>query len=327
MIVINSDKIMVMKKSLLSFLFLVFCLVAYSQVTSSDVILHYAFENNLNDETSNNHDGTAVKTINYDASGKIGSCLSLSKTDVGGGESPSGLLDTSTDPFTVTTWVKIDDLSSPCTFFVIYQNGGTATRADGWAIVHNNTSRIRYNFGTVVKDDLSTVISTGLAGWNHIATVVDPVGGTITTYVDGAFDYTVSASIGQFLGKVSVGYNAENEVRTHDGLLDEFALFNRALTAEEVADVYANGVPSIPNSIGSEISDNRISITKISDNINIITPENLINSVVSIEVYDVSGSLVYSNNIPATPTIVLKGIKAKGVLIVKVNDYVGKVIL
>ena len=316
-----------MKRCILSIFVLSLFLTVYSQATISDVIFHYAFEDNLNDATNNNNDGTAVKTINYDAAGKIGSCLSLLKTDVGGVEAPTGLLDTSTDPFTVTTWVKIGDLSSPCTFFVVYKGSGTASREDAWALVHNNTSRIRYNFNSVVKDDLSTVISTGLTNWHHIATVVDPAAGTITTYVDGALDYEASTTIAQFLGKVSIGYNTENEVRTLDGLIDEFALFNKALTADDVVDVYQNGVPSIPNSIQTNAIEQDITLVNVGGNIEIEVPGNMVNSVLHVKVYDVSGNLLMDKDILASPKVVLKGITAKGVLIVKVNNIAGKIVL
>jgi hypothetical protein len=77
--------------------------------------------------------------------------------------------------------------------------------------------------------------------WYHVVTTWD--GETITSYVNGALDRSVAYS-----GPLDTGTNnfsigrASNGGINFDGLIDEAALYARALTAGEVEEHYQNGL-------------------------------------------------------------------------------------
>ena len=67
----------------------------------------------------------------------------------------------------------------------------------------------------------------------------------IEFYVDGQFDsrttYTSARSV--VLGPLQIG-NWDGQNRTFDGIIDDVAIWNRALTQGEIAEVMTNGVPA-----------------------------------------------------------------------------------
>jgi len=89
-----------------------------------------------------------------------------------------------------------------------------------------------------------------LGRWVHLATVYDQPGGTVTHYLDGEAVHTESIIADQplQLGPAAVGnwsqYTGPAEkARTLNGALDEFILFDRPLSAEQVRDMYYTGQP------------------------------------------------------------------------------------
>jgi hypothetical protein len=77
--------------------------------------------------------------------------------------------------------------------------------------------------------------------WYHVAATSS--GGEVTLYVDGA-PYstgtpTLETGTGAFyIGKIGGSPGAERRL---DGAVDEVAVYDRALTAEEIAALYADG--------------------------------------------------------------------------------------
>ena len=86
---------------------------------------------------------------------------------------------------------------------------------------------------------------TVLAGgeWHHIAGTYD--GSTMFLYVDGKLDATLTASNALVPSShpVSIGTNDTLDSTWQTGSLDDLAIFNRALSAEEIATYYRSQVP------------------------------------------------------------------------------------
>lgn len=87
--------------------------------------------------------------------------------------------------------------------------------------------------------------------WAHLAVVYDRDAGQVTHYLDGRPVATESAwfdaplRVGDAeLGNWNVaGYRNKTPVRNFNGCIDEFLLFSRALTGEDVGRLYARGRP------------------------------------------------------------------------------------
>ncbi|WP_298331404.1 beta-N-acetylglucosaminidase domain-containing protein [Haloactinopolyspora sp.] len=85
----------------------------------------------------------------------------------------------------------------------------------------------------------SAIVSPG--EWHHVAAVYD--GSTLTLYVDGLADGTVDAPIspGDGSGSLKLGARGDDAQNRLAGQLDEPAVYDRALTAEDVAWRYLGG--------------------------------------------------------------------------------------
>src|SRR5262249_39714564 len=90
-----------------------------------------------------------------------------------------------------------------------------------------------------------------LKRWTQLATVYDRAKGLVTHYVDGqpvsAVAITVEAPLrvgAAELGNRNVAsFSGKQPVRYFSGCMDEFLLFSRALTAQEVERFYAQSRP------------------------------------------------------------------------------------
>jgi len=86
------------------------------------------------------------------------------------------------------------------------------------------------------------LLQTGV--WHHVAVTYDKASGQARLFLDGALDAEVAVgtiepetSYDLFLGSRPAGDSA----MSHDGLLDEVSIYNRALTSDEIASIVTAG--------------------------------------------------------------------------------------
>jgi ferric-dicitrate binding protein FerR (iron transport regulator) len=90
-----------------------------------------------------------------------------------------------------------------------------------------------------------------LGRWVHLAVVYDPAAGTVTHYVDGksAAEHPILFDIPLRIEDAELGnwnvakYRNRTPVRNFNGCIDEFMLFNRPLSGDEVSRLYTQGRP------------------------------------------------------------------------------------
>jgi hypothetical protein len=78
--------------------------------------------------------------------------------------------------------------------------------------------------------------------WSHVAGVYD--GASISVYVNGVLVGPATAASGQIVSSahnLQIGHDPSNP-RYFNGLIDEASLYNRALSASEIHDIYASGI-------------------------------------------------------------------------------------
>ena len=150
---------------------------------------------------------------------------------------------TATDSFTVEVWIKTNQVMTGNKVFIgKHLNSGEAywwfggTGSDG-------TVEFEFLDSDGVGAHLSTATSVNDDVWHHLAAVVSRGSNTVTVYIDGVskvsetysftgdFTSTRDLHIGHYLGS----YN-------YDGLLDEVAVYRRALLADEIEAHFNNGV-------------------------------------------------------------------------------------
>ncbi|MCA9063465.1 MAG: hypothetical protein KDA96_10410, partial [Planctomycetaceae bacterium] len=189
--------------------------------------------NNPNDALGLNN-ATLQNGVTYTTgvTGTANSAFSLDGVDDYITVADSASLDT-TAAVTLDAWVKLDTL--PASFASVVQKTGGSLRnyylginnAGGLHLSYYNASAANVNI-----NDLTSPIT--LNQWNHIAGVIDTVAGVMRVYLNGQ-EVASQATNGSLV--------ANNELvqlgsTTFDGALDEVGIYNRALTAAEIADIY-----------------------------------------------------------------------------------------
>jgi len=138
-----------------------------------------------------------------------------------------------TTNFTVAFWLKLETNTSNR----IYQSG---TGAGHWDISTDASGFLRFTEDSIADYTSSSSMSTGT--WYHCAVVKSGDSGTnITFYINGVAAGT--ASVGSVTTPSGTayfgGYNGASNFL--DGVLDEFGLWSRALTAGEISQLYNGG--------------------------------------------------------------------------------------
>ncbi|MCX6345299.1 MAG: carboxypeptidase regulatory-like domain-containing protein [Armatimonadetes bacterium] len=147
--------------------------------------------------------------------------------------------------FSISTWVK---LTTVATNMRIFDFGTGATNYMELTPKHSDTNgALQYVIrtpGTVNTVSGATALPTG--SWQHVA--ITRSGITNTLYRNGV-------QVGQITGTLSpnsltsttINRIGDSQTSTHphlDGLLDDFRIYNKALTAAEIANLYNAGAPT-----------------------------------------------------------------------------------
>jgi hypothetical protein len=221
----------------------------------------------INDQSGNSRDGSgadkdASGTIDYLFSNDVqaasfGSSLNLGDTtDYVISDTPGYNGITGANARTVAAWVKLDSVGQSTTIM----EWGTNVNGVRWAFRINSAATNGTVGGLRVEVAGDFVVSdgaVGLNGWHHVAaTFVDdgsPVVEDALLYIDGVLQgqsnsggnspaINTSGS-----AQVTVGssqYFADD--RQVDGLLDEVAIWSRALSAQEIGELASNPITPIP---------------------------------------------------------------------------------
>jgi len=152
-----------------------------------------------------------------------------------------------TGGFTVECWFKIEDntgVSGSLQFLVDKYWGGENSRFDIYA--DEDGTDLRYYVrgdGVTVSGSISS-ISTGQ--WYHVALVRDDINGRIKAYLDGVEKVDVadtSGNIPALQGTYEIGRQCNSNQRFFKGIMDEVAIYDVALTEEEIQTHYRGGKP------------------------------------------------------------------------------------
>ncbi len=217
-------------------------LPAHAQDTTSNLVGHWALDEtvgtNASDETANGYDGTLFGNPTWQGTGgKIGGAMAFDGTD------DRVMLDVATTTnlringdLTVAAWVKtsvsnasgamvfLQDTSSVNNNYNLYLENGSPTFDHG-----NGAIGEKFTATATVNDDT----------WHHIAFVANFVDNTTNDgffYIDGVLDSSVNLTF-DIVKFNNNGYKISTDGSTYafDGLMDDIRIYNRALTAADIA--------------------------------------------------------------------------------------------
>lgn len=203
-------------------------------------------ESNALDQVGTHH-GTLRNGATY-ATGKVGPAFSFDGVndyiDVGGGFN--------LDDLTLEAWVLIDPATNTGEKRILSKDnvglsGTRKTMVLKSSAISSSTNQGRAAFGVVmgaVTDAVEAPFAL-TAGWHHLAGVRDTDLGRLELYVDGVMVTNkptvamgpIDSAVNTVIGQVSPTYNGE----FFAGLIDEPAIYSRALSAAEIQAIYNAG--------------------------------------------------------------------------------------
>jgi Concanavalin A-like lectin/glucanases superfamily len=145
-----------------------------------------------------------------------------------------------TGSLSVAAWIKVTSFTSA--WQAIVTKGDSA-----WRISRSNsTNFVHFAWGSALSPkyiDGVTNVSDGK--WHHVCGVYD--GSTLKLYVDGQLDASAAASGAVTTNDyaVQIGQNAEQSGRNWNGAVYDARVYNRAITAEEVSQLYGTGFAGV----------------------------------------------------------------------------------
>ena len=229
-----------MRKLFVISLTLAFCVITYAGLDDPGLSIYYSFDdvknNIIKDGSQYKNDGEIVGGAKFD-DGKVGKAIELKQgvwIKINGAE----FKNLPKDGFTLATWVNHEDSVDPQSLFdAIGDKHGDGLfhveiRPAGFRFFHRNDAKTQVfniNPGPVIKGKK----------WHHFAGVYDKKSGKATIYVDGKKTHDAdTAKIPLATNwNVTAGIGHHKNGRWYMGLLDEFFLFARAISKEEVKEI------------------------------------------------------------------------------------------
>ncbi|MBI1918641.1 MAG: hypothetical protein HYS12_28440, partial [Planctomycetes bacterium] len=175
------------------------------------------------------------------------------------------------DGLTIEAWINTTSTEGP---HVIASKWNDNTR--DWSYIfkdHNSSDKLRIELSRDVHNDggdLSGTTSIPLGTWVHVAATYDSSTGAVRLYFNGALDASLSVGPNQFIDAsitdflIGGGVTSDGVVRENfAGLIDELAIYNRALTGAEIqAIVHAGSAGKCLNQPPTDIALSNASVAE-----------------------------------------------------------------
>ncbi len=232
---------------------LMLAVLTVMSVSQAELVAHWTFDEASGpvlDSSGNNFHGTIVGTVSRDQAGKIGGAFAFSAAgwvDFGVGTVTSKITNL---PITVSYWVKTTTTTGTrCAVWMGKRGTDSQYLQTGMKNGNANAAYRNPDFDTAAAwKDRGTTATEADGKWHHIVAVY-PDAASRHVYVDGVLAASASVTQAYFTGtdQVAVGSNNRRATLTDpfDGLIDDVKMWNEALTAGEVAAVYADGLGDV----------------------------------------------------------------------------------
>ncbi len=200
---------------------------------------------------------TATNHVTSGALGQIGQAISFDRAGTGSNRAVSygDIFDIGTGDFTASLWFNV---ANPTVQQFVAGKGNQGSGDVGWSFfIENNTLITRLGGGGAGNRASQSVNISGFANqWHHVAFVVDNTAGTVTGYLDGSNAGFVSSGGGPTSNMFAPGTDVSNgdslllgirrdSQLEYSGELDDFALWDEALDAASIDQIYQNGLNGI----------------------------------------------------------------------------------
>jgi hypothetical protein len=201
---------------------------------SSGLIAYYPFNGSAADGSGSGNDGSVLgASLIQDRFGKANSAYGFDGTDDYVRIADSQSLNLTGD-LTISAWIRTTTLYS-----IIFSNMLETSPHSGYSLRLTSSGALDFSSGDKILIG-QTSVNTGT--WKHVAVTLS--GTTATSYINGALDISgtvgipTSSSVDQTIGASYTPFYFWN------GSLDDIRVYNRALSAPEVQQLFAAPEPS-----------------------------------------------------------------------------------
>ena len=220
---------------------------------TSIAVLNMPFETNVSnvsaafvrDYSVHGHNGTlgggsASASPGWNFSGKVGGAFRFDGSNDFISIADSDALTLGNNSFSIALWVNFTSLDSTDALIAHDEGGGTTNK---WILYRDGTNMIFHINGPSVggSDPISAAWSPATGAWQHLVITRNPTSGAYTLYINGSQFANGSSTvvIPNPSASLTIGW-AEGPFFTA-AVIDEVAIFNRTLTADQVRQLYLAG--------------------------------------------------------------------------------------
>jgi len=219
--------------------------VTTTAVLEEGLVAYYPFNGNANDESGNNNHGIVNgATLAADRFGNENSAYSFDGVD----DYVNVMNLPITDGVTLGAWVKAASFDSQDYMDPVVSQHGSGSGfelrvGDGHAVMIVTTG------GVHSIADAGQVLAVN--EWYHLAGTYD--GNELKIYVNGVLKKAtfVSGTITKYSGSLNIGRNSYWTNRLFNGAIDEVAIYNRALTEDEILEHFTVTLTASPVNIAA----------------------------------------------------------------------------
>jgi hypothetical protein len=222
-----------------------------SMPPASNLVAHWPMDGNANDISGNNHHGTIVGgvTLTADHKGQPNAAYLFNGTNGaihltdGTTNYSYSVLGLPVEAISISAWVKVFGFSPYAGIFTFIQDNYSYEYGVG-LFLDGSASARKFNFaiagGGVGLTFMPTSQALAANQWYFITGTYN--GTTMKLYVDGTLSATSNEQSGNIAYELSRGrigkYEDDNEDHYFNGAINDLRIYNRALTSEEVLNLY-----------------------------------------------------------------------------------------
>ena len=194
-------------------------------------IATYTFDNETAEDLSGNYNGNWYGTEQYDT-GKFGKAAKFN----GNSYIDTGFINTSLTKFSLSCWIKCDNYSNLGNYSGLLMNkGNSGDKRYGFRIKHKNDNPCIWNGADNLFDEINMSEYNGV--FVNLALVFDSEISYAKLYINSELKQEITINEGLKFDTAIIGYNNQDNTG-FNGLIDQVRIFNRALTDDEVKQLY-----------------------------------------------------------------------------------------
>ncbi|MEI6752622.1 MAG: LamG-like jellyroll fold domain-containing protein [Paludibacter sp.] len=219
---------------------------SFSTLTPSlttGLVAYYPFNGNANDASGNGNNGTVNGArLTTDRFGNVGKAYNFDGVSNYIKVPNSNSIDITTNQISMCAWVKISNGSY--TNQILSKAQDVVNRKYGMYVGHNNETRLGFELKT--SNGVTDIISENIPieQWHYVTETYD--GKNLLWYIDGVIIKTLAwtGDIVSTTTDLSIGCFSDLTRSFFKGNLDNIRIYNRALSSEEVSQLYNSEKPA-----------------------------------------------------------------------------------